>query len=184
MIPEDIQKAAEELCAGDKDIERKFIKNLDNLLKARTNIFQHSKVPTGYIFKSGDLVYSTRSRDFGFILGPLDPWSDRPEDITASKYKRYLMVALNKDHPEFKDVHQAIESLPDDEYNLVASSKSTGYFTIRYPRQCDLKLFVPEEKEPILGEPSEDISNFCKEQCIAECSKDCFLYKYGKSPTA
>lgn len=173
-----INKAAKELSGGDPKLEEGLRNNLENLFKARTDIFQHTTPPRGYKFKSGDMVYSTKTKDFGFIVGPIDPWCPDIDNVSYSKYKRYLMVAINRDHAAFQWIHKQLDPLPDDEYK---NTLGNGYFCVRFPRQQDLQLFIPEEEEPLLGEPVDDISRFCTDQCMFECNKDCFLYKYGKS---
>ena len=41
-----------------------------------------------------------------------------------------------------------------------------------------MKLY--DRFEPVEGS-TNDLENFCTKQCIMECSKDCYLYKYFKN---
>lgn len=177
-LPELIKETAKALCNGNVDAEKEFIDYVGDLVKARENLFihQHHQLPRGYKFISGDLVYNMRSKEFGFIVGPIDPWSTAPEDPTQSKGKRYAMVTIPNSHPLFSKAYREIEG---EEPGAVVSS---GYFSLRYPKQSDLKLFIAEESDPLLGNVKNDIELFCREQCIMECSDICFFHKYGKYP--
>lgn len=175
-----IQKAAEGLCGGNEEAEKEFIEYVENLVKARENLFIHdvNQLPLGYKYKSGDLVYNSKNKEFGFIIGPIDPWSEHPENSSSSPVRRYAMVTIPPNHPKFKNAYQEIHG----EEPPTTFTPNSGYFSIRYPKQKDLDLFVTETTDPLLGNVGADIELFCKHQCIMECSDICFFHKYGKYP--
>lgn len=99
----------------------------------------------------GKLAYDTLNGEFGFVIGPIE--LDRDKEEHSGKVKRALLVTLGIEGPR-----------------------------VRYSMVKNLKLYQDTEEgvDDLNSIIRSDVSEFCNNLCMHECSSFCILYKYKK----
>lgn len=142
--------------------------NVLNRLKYARGIIMHKDIDTtnpDSNFHIGDIVYCEGCKEHGIILG------EKPSGLLKTLVKEYnSILAGNRKKGDRTYVVLTLELVDKDSENYD--------FRIRYVPTKRMKLY--DRFEPVEGS-TNDLENFCTKQCIMECSKDCYLYKYFKN---
>lgn len=96
----------------------------------------------------GKLAFDTNNKEFGFIIGPITLDKDTKEGVDV---KRALLVTLGEEGPR-----------------------------VRYSRLNNIRTFNDTEEgvDDLNKVIRTDVSEFCNNLCIHDCSNDCVLFKY------
>lgn len=99
-------------------------------------------------FSLGKLAFDTSNKEYGFIIGPITLDKDTKEGVDV---KRALLVTLGDEGPR-----------------------------VRYTRLNKIKTFNDTEEgvDDLNRVIRTDVSEFCNNLCIHDCSNNCVLFKY------